>query len=78
VVTTNTQTARNRDETTTFKQEAAHRSTQLLAALRELTPEFGARSKEIEDSRRVPDDITLRLRRPASAASSSAWPMSYG
>ena len=65
MVTTNTQTARNRNETATFKQkqEVARVSTQLLAALRELTPELGARSKEIEDGRRVPDDITLRLRR---------------
>jgi hypothetical protein len=35
----------------------------LITAIRALAPEIAARSKEIEDGRRVPGDIAVTLRR---------------
>jgi alkylation response protein AidB-like acyl-CoA dehydrogenase len=63
LVTSNVQTARNRVDTATSPKPPAGEAGRILAALRELAPEFAARSKEIEDGRRVPRDIADKLRR---------------
>ena len=63
MATTNVQTPRNRGDTSTPQQSAADEAARLRAAIRELAPAFAARSKEIEDGRRVPGDIALKLRR---------------
>jgi alkylation response protein AidB-like acyl-CoA dehydrogenase len=63
LVTSNVQTARNRIDTAASPEPPSSEAARMLATLRELAPEFAARSKEIEDGRRVPRDIADRLRR---------------
>jgi indole-3-acetate monooxygenase len=62
LATTNVQTARKRIDATASQQPATE-AAQLLAALRDLAPELAARSKEIEDGRRLPSDIAVKLRK---------------
>jgi len=62
LATTNVQTARKRIDATATQQPATEAG-RLLEALRDLSPELASRSKEIEDGRRVPNDIAVKLRR---------------
>ena len=62
MATSNVQTARKRIDAVA-EQQPAPEAARLLAALRDLAPEFAARSREIEDGRRVPSDIAVKLRR---------------
>jgi alkylation response protein AidB-like acyl-CoA dehydrogenase len=62
LVTTNVQPMRKRPAATAGQQPAAGDATQLLAAIKELAPEFADRAEEIEHSRRVPRDIIDTLR----------------
>lgn len=60
--TSNVQIARSRVDGAAA-QQPANEAARLLTALRELAPEISSRSKEIEDGRRVPSDIVVRLRK---------------
>jgi alkylation response protein AidB-like acyl-CoA dehydrogenase len=60
--TSNAQIARHRIDGVTSQQPAGE-AARLLSSLRELAPELTARSKEIEEGRRVPSDIVTRLRK---------------
>lgn len=55
-----TRTAR---ETAGSDRSGPSEAARLLAAIDDLAPELAARSQEIEDGRRVPSDIVLRLRK---------------
>lgn len=55
-------TARGRIDASISREAPAGEAARLLAALRDLAPEFTARSKEIEEGRRVPSDIADKLR----------------
>jgi alkylation response protein AidB-like acyl-CoA dehydrogenase len=59
--TSNAQIARNRIDGAAASAPASE-AARLLTALREFAPDIAARSKEIEDGRRVPDDIVVHLR----------------
>jgi indole-3-acetate monooxygenase len=61
LVTSNVQTARI--DAAGSREQPAGEAARLLTALRDLAPELAARSKEIEDGRRVPSDIADKLRR---------------
>jgi alkylation response protein AidB-like acyl-CoA dehydrogenase len=53
----------NRDDAVREQERVASEAARLLAALRNLAPLLAARSKEIEDGRRVPGDIAVTLRK---------------
>jgi indole-3-acetate monooxygenase len=53
----------NRDDTVREQERVTSEAARLLAALRNLAPQLAARSKEIEDGRRVPGDIAVTLRK---------------
>jgi alkylation response protein AidB-like acyl-CoA dehydrogenase len=63
LATNNVQTARSRVDAVISQPPPANEAARLLAALREFAPEVAARSQEIEDGRRVPGDITIKLQR---------------
>ena len=63
MTTSNIRTARNGIDTSASREPPMDEAARMLAALRDLAPEFAARSKEIEDGRRVPNDIAIKLRR---------------
>jgi indole-3-acetate monooxygenase len=65
LATSNVQTARDRIDAAASREPPASEAARILAALRDLAPEIAARSKEIEDGRRVPSDIAVKLRRLA-------------
>jgi indole-3-acetate monooxygenase len=60
LATSNVQTARI--DQAAAQPQPADDAARLIAALRELAPKIAARSKEIEDGRRVPSDIAVSLR----------------
>ena len=61
MATSNIQTARI--DQAASQPQSADDAARLTAALRELAPKIAARSKEIEDGRRVPADIAVSLRK---------------
>jgi alkylation response protein AidB-like acyl-CoA dehydrogenase len=60
--TSNVQIARTRLDGAAASAPA-NEAARLLTALREFAPEIAARSKQIEDGRRVPNDIVVHLRK---------------
>jgi alkylation response protein AidB-like acyl-CoA dehydrogenase len=62
-MTTNVRLARQGAEAPVKQHPTGHQAARLLAAIDELAPELAARAGEIESARRVPADITDRLKR---------------